>query len=98
VDQVVQGVSEALGHKWLTGNRLRPSGLVWSGDDTLCGRRGDSLLLVEKLLSGGNIKMTKHRAWQMPSWRAFVASQVMLLERLGDREEILLCECFNNVD
>jgi hypothetical protein len=35
----------------------------------------------------------------MPKWRAFVASQVVLLgERLGDREAILLCECFNNVD
>jgi hypothetical protein len=37
VNQVVQGASEVLGPKWLTGNRLRPSGLVWSGEDTLCG-------------------------------------------------------------
>jgi hypothetical protein len=43
VNQVVQGVPEALGPKWLTGNRLRPSGLVWSGEDTLCGGRGDPL-------------------------------------------------------
>jgi hypothetical protein len=43
VDQVVQGVSEALRPKWLTGNRLRPSDLVWSGEDTLCGGRGEPL-------------------------------------------------------
>jgi hypothetical protein len=53
--------------------------------------------LVEKLLSGGGIKVTKG-SWQVPKWLAFVASQVVLLERLGDRETILLCECFNNVD
>jgi hypothetical protein len=44
VNQVVQGALEALGPKWLTGNRLRPSDLVWSGEDTLCGRHGDPLL------------------------------------------------------
>jgi hypothetical protein len=43
VNQVVQGAPEALGPKWLTGNHLRPSGLVWSGEDTLCGGRGDPL-------------------------------------------------------
>jgi hypothetical protein len=43
VNQVVQGSPEALGPKWLTGNRHRPSGLVWSGEDTLCGGRGDPL-------------------------------------------------------
>jgi hypothetical protein len=32
VNQVVQGSSEALGPKWLTDNRHRPSGLVWSGE------------------------------------------------------------------
>jgi hypothetical protein len=37
VNQVLQGSPEALGPKWLTGNRHRPSGLVWSGEDTLCG-------------------------------------------------------------
>jgi hypothetical protein len=43
VNRVVQGALEALGSKWLTGNHLRPSGLVWSDKDTLCGRRGDPL-------------------------------------------------------
>jgi hypothetical protein len=38
------------------------------------------LSLVEKLLSGGGIKVTK-RAWQVPKWLAFVASQVVLLGR-----------------
>jgi hypothetical protein len=31
--------------------------------------------LVEKLLTGGGIKVTKG-AWQVPKWLAFVASQV----------------------
>jgi hypothetical protein len=58
VNQVVQGSPEALGPKWLTGNRHRPSGLVWSGEDTVRGTwRPPSL--VEKLLSGGGIKVTK---------------------------------------
>jgi hypothetical protein len=52
---------------------------------------------VEKLLIGGGIKVTKG-AWQVPKCLAFVESQVVLLEILGDREEILLCECFNNMD
>jgi hypothetical protein len=43
VDQAVQGASEALEPKWLTGNHLRSYGSVWSGEDTLCGRRGDPL-------------------------------------------------------
>jgi hypothetical protein len=34
--------------------------------------------LVEKLLSGAGIKVTK-RAWQVPKWLAFVASKVVLL-------------------
>jgi hypothetical protein len=42
-NQVVQGSPEALGPKWLIGNRHRPSGLVWSGEDTLCGGHGDPL-------------------------------------------------------
>jgi hypothetical protein len=75
VDQAVQGAPEALGPKWLTGNRHRPSGLVCSGEDTLVGRPPS---LVEKLLSGGGIKVTKG-AWQVPKSLAFVASQVVLL-------------------
>jgi hypothetical protein len=55
----VQAAPEALGPKWLTGICLRPSGLVWRDEDTLCGGRGDPLPLVEKLLSGGDIKVTK---------------------------------------
>jgi hypothetical protein len=78
VNQVVQGSPEALGPKWLIDNRHRPSGLVWSGEDTLCGGCGDSPSMVEKLLSGGGIKVTKG-AWQVPKWLAFVASQVVLL-------------------
>jgi hypothetical protein len=77
VNQVVQGSPDALGPMWLTGNRHRPSGLVWSGEDTLCRGRGDPLPL-EKLLSGGGIKVTEG-AWQVPKWLAFVASQVVLL-------------------
>jgi hypothetical protein len=76
VNKGVQGSPEALRTKWLTGNRHRPSGLVWSGEDTLCGGRGDPL--VEKLLSGGGIKVTGG-VWQVPKWLAFVASQVMHL-------------------
>jgi hypothetical protein len=44
VNQIVQGSSEALGPMWLTGNRHRLSGLVWSGEDTLCGGRADPFL------------------------------------------------------
>jgi hypothetical protein len=36
------------------------------------------LSLVEKLLSGGGIKVTK-RAWKVLKWLAFVVSQVVLL-------------------
>jgi hypothetical protein len=43
VIEIVQGAPEVLGPKWLTGNRLRPSNLVWSGEDTLCGEREDPL-------------------------------------------------------
>jgi hypothetical protein len=35
---------------------------------------------VEKLLSGGGIKVTKG-AWEVPKWLAFVASQVVPLGR-----------------
>jgi hypothetical protein len=43
VNEGVQGSSEALGPKGLIDNRDRPSGLVWSCEDTLCGGRGDPL-------------------------------------------------------
>jgi hypothetical protein len=43
VDQVVQGAPEALGPKWLASNRLQPSDLVWSDEDTLCEGRGEPL-------------------------------------------------------
>jgi hypothetical protein len=41
VNQGIQGPPEALGPKWLTGNHLQPSYLVWSGEDTLCRGCGD---------------------------------------------------------
>jgi hypothetical protein len=78
VNQGVQGSSEALGPKWLTDNRHRPSDLEWSGEDTLCGGTWRPPSLVEKLLSGGGIKVTKG-SWQVPEWLAFVASQVVLV-------------------
>jgi hypothetical protein len=78
VNQGVQSSPEALGPKWLTGNRHRPFVLVWSGEDTLCGGTWRPPSLVEKLLSGGGIKVTKG-AWLVPKWLAFVASQVVLL-------------------
>jgi hypothetical protein len=43
VDQVVKGAPEAMAPKWLSGNRLQPSGLVWSGEDTLCRGCGEPL-------------------------------------------------------
>jgi hypothetical protein len=58
VNQVVQGSPEAVGPKWLTGNRHRPSGLVWTVR-TLCAGDVETPSLVEKLLSGGGIKVTK---------------------------------------
>jgi hypothetical protein len=78
VDQVVQGSPEALGPKWLTGNRHRPFDLVWSGEDTLCGRTWRPPSLVEKLLNVGDIGVTIG-AWQVPKWLAFVARQVVPL-------------------
>jgi hypothetical protein len=52
VNKVVQGVPEALGPKWLTDNRFRPSDLVWSAARTLCAGDMVTTSLVEKLLSG----------------------------------------------
>jgi hypothetical protein len=78
VNQCVHGSPEALGPKWHTGNRLRPFGLVWSGENTVCGGTWRPPSLVEKLLSGGGIKVIKG-AWRVPKWQTFVASQVVLL-------------------
>jgi hypothetical protein len=55
VNQGVQGSPEALGPKWLTDNRHRPSSLVWSFVRVTW--RPHSL--VEKLISGGGIKVNK---------------------------------------
>jgi hypothetical protein len=49
--------------------------------------------LVEKLLSGGSIKVTKG-AWRVPKWRVKWCSW----ERIGDWEAILMCGYINNVD
>jgi hypothetical protein len=95
--QVVQGAPEALGPKWLTGNRLRPSGLVWSGEDTLCGGRGDPLPKWRSSLVEVVSRWTRELGDCLsgePLWRVKWCSW----ERLGDREAILLCECFNNVN
>jgi hypothetical protein len=64
VNQVVQGAPKALGPKWLTGNHLRPAGLVCGVARTLCARDVETPSLVEKLLSGGGIKVTKG-AWRV---------------------------------
>jgi hypothetical protein len=51
---------------------------AWCGvARTLCAGDVGPPSLVEKLLSGGGIKVTKG-AWQVPKWLAFVASQVLL--------------------
>jgi hypothetical protein len=78
VNEVLQGVPEALGPKWLIDNHLRPIrlGVEWRWQFERGTWRPPSLL--EKLLSGGGIKVIK-RAWRVPLWRAFVASQVVLL-------------------
>jgi hypothetical protein len=52
---------------------------AWCGEvRTLCAGDVETPSLVEKLLSGGGIKVTKG-AWQVTKWLAFVASQVVLL-------------------
>jgi hypothetical protein len=52
---------------------------TWCGAArTLCAGGVETPSLVEKLLSGGGIKVTKG-AWQVTKWLAFVASQVVLL-------------------
>jgi hypothetical protein len=52
---------------------------AWCGvARTLCAGMWRPPSLVEKLLSGGGIKVTKG-AWQVPKWLAFVVSEVVLL-------------------
>jgi hypothetical protein len=93
VNQCVQCSPEALGPKWLTGNHHRPSGLVWSSEDTLCGGRGDPLPKWRSSLVEAASRWPRELGECLcgkSSWCSW--------ERLGDREAILLCECFNNVD
>jgi hypothetical protein len=78
VDQVVQDSPDALGPKWLTGNRHRPFRLGVERRGYFVRGTWRPPSLAEKLLSGGGIKVTKG-AWQVPKWLAFVASQVVLL-------------------
>ncbi|RLM94223.1 hypothetical protein C2845_PM08G19200 [Panicum miliaceum] len=63
---------------------LRPSGLVWSGDDGFVRGTWRPPSFVEKLLSGDGIEVTGDLA------RALVASQEESRKRLGDRKAILL--------
>jgi hypothetical protein len=90
VNQPVQGAPEALRPKWLTDNHLRPSGLVWSGEDMLCGDI-ETPFLVEKLLSGGGIKVTNRELGEClhgePLWQV----KWCFWERFGDRAAILFC-------
>jgi hypothetical protein len=66
---------------------LRPSGLVWSGDDGFV-RRTRRPLLRGKLHSEGVIKVTGGLSMSLSS-RAFVASQGKSWKRLGDQKIIL---------
>jgi hypothetical protein len=52
---------------------------TWCGTTrTLCAGMWRPPFLVEKLLSGDYINVTKG-AWQVPKWLTFVARQVVLL-------------------
>jgi hypothetical protein len=53
---------------WGLGGSPTNVDLMWSGEDTLCGGRRNPLSLVEKLLSGDDIKVTKG-AWRVPLWQ-----------------------------
>jgi hypothetical protein len=59
VNQVVQGVSKALGPKWLTGKRLRPPAWCGAARALCAGDVETPFPLVEKFLSGGSIKVIK---------------------------------------
>jgi hypothetical protein len=64
---------------------------------TLCAGDVETPSFLEKLLSGGGIKVTKG-AWQVPKWLALWRVKWCSWEGLGDQKAILLCVCFNNVD
>jgi hypothetical protein len=77
VNQGVQGSPEALGLIGSPAIVIDPP--AWCGvARTLCAGDLETPSLVEKLLSGCDIKVIKG-AWQVPKWLAFVASQVVLL-------------------
>jgi hypothetical protein len=78
VNQGVQASPKDLGPKWLTDNRQSTLRLGVERQGHFVRGTWRPPFLVEKLLSGGDIKVTKG-AWQVPKWLAFVASQVVLL-------------------
>jgi hypothetical protein len=76
VNQVVQGSQKPWGLIGSPTIVIDPP--AWYGAArTLCAGDVETPSSVEKLLSGGGIKVTKG-AWQVPKWLAFVASQVVL--------------------
>jgi hypothetical protein len=82
--------AEALGPKLLTGNRLRPSSLVWSGEDTLCRGRGDPLPWWRSSLVDATSRWPRELGKCLsgePLWQVKWCSW----ERLDDWEPMLLC-------
>jgi hypothetical protein len=57
----------------IVGDRIKVTKVTTIPKGSVVGGR-----VMEKLLSGGGIKVTKG-AWKVPKWLAFVASQVVLL-------------------
>jgi hypothetical protein len=53
-------------------------------------------LFMEKILNGDRIKVIGQLFDVRLSDRAFVASQCVSWKRLGDRDVVVLYECFNN--
>ena len=85
--RAAQACTQCASHPWsLSGSpvHLRPSGLVWSGDNTFVRGTWRPPSLVEKLLSG-----TRDQGDCSDS----VFSEEICLPRNNT-----LCECFNNVD